>query len=195
VDSLNCFPETRITGNGEVSKIVTGRGVTTFRDAARYIFEMPYGYNSSKENGLILFEENRGSCTTKHAAFVMLAEELGIPVFKHIGIYAMTEEIVTGTGEICTKYGLPFIPMLHCFLVYGEYRVDLTEGNNNGKNCPIDDFIHDEQVIANVQPKEEYMILKKTLREIVIPDLDGIDERTLLKAREEGLVILKNAIK
>ena len=35
--------------------------------------------------------------------------------------------------------------MIHCFLIYDSYRVDLTEGNNNGKNHSIEEFpVHRE---------------------------------------------------
>ena len=82
---------------------------------------------------MILFKEKLGSCTTKHAVIATLAEESGLPIKKAIGIYAMTEEIVTGAGNILDSFGLPCVPMLHCFLVYRDHRVNLTEGNDNGK--------------------------------------------------------------
>jgi len=46
---------------------------------------------------------------------------------------AMTEDIVTGTQPIRANYNLPHIPMVHCFLVYQDFRVDLTEDNQNEK--------------------------------------------------------------
>ena len=46
---------------------------------------MPYGYNSDRDDLLILFREGFGSCTTKHAVIATLAGELGLPVVKNIG--------------------------------------------------------------------------------------------------------------
>ncbi|MCK7515680.1 MAG: hypothetical protein MZV70_74685 [Desulfobacterales bacterium] len=95
---------------------------------------------------MILFKEKMGTCTTKHAVIATLAAELGLPITRGVGIYAMTEAIVTGTDKILAEYGLPYVPMIHCFLEYGNYRVDLTEGNRNGKNRPIDDFLYTDRV-------------------------------------------------
>ncbi len=54
----------------------------------------------------------------------------------------MTEALVTGTSKILECYQLPYVPMVHCFLVFENHRVDLSEGNRNGKNGPIDDLLY-----------------------------------------------------
>ena len=122
-----------------------------------------------------------------------LAEELGLPVEKNIGIYAMTEEIVTGTGEILKAFNLPYIPMVHCFLVYAHYRVDLTEGNRNGKNCGIDQFLHTAEVTPNITAKDEYRLYRTALKEHVLvrQEFQGINIKRILQAREKGLERLK----
>jgi hypothetical protein len=142
---------------------------------------------------MILFKEKMGSCTTKHAVIATLAAELGLPTEKAIGIYAMTEEIVKGAGTILDRYGLPYVPMLHCFLVYGDHRVDLTEGNNNGKKRSIVGFLYTEKVIPNISAKDEYLLYRKALSDFILikNELKGIDLKKILKAREEGLALLK----
>jgi hypothetical protein len=134
-----------------------------------------------------------GTCTTKHAVIGTLAAELNIPIAKHIGIYRMTEQVVTGTDKILVKYNLPYIPMLHCFLVYDRYRVDLTEGNDNGKNCAIDGFLYTEKVLPNIAGKDEYLLYRKALKEkiLLLADLQGADLKRVLRAREEGIILLK----
>lgn len=54
-------------------------------------------------------------------------------------------------------YGLSFIPQIHCFLEYQLYRVDLTEGNCNGKNKTIEDynFLVRVKPDLNTQEKED----------------------------------------
>jgi hypothetical protein len=79
----------------------------------------------------------------------------------------MTEEIVTGTNEILAKYNLPYVPMVHCFLVCGEYRIDLSEGNNNGKNRPIEDFLYTQRVEPNISAKDEYLLYRKALKDYI----------------------------
>jgi len=143
-----------------------------------------------------VFKEKLGSCTTKHAVIATLAAELGLPIKKNVGIYAMTEEIVTGAGKIVDKYGLPYVPMLHCFLVSGDHKADLTEGNNNGKNRAIDDFLYTQKVIPNISAKEEYLLYGKALKDHILTkkELQGIDLKRVLHAREEGLVLLRASI-
>jgi hypothetical protein len=168
-----------------------------FLEACRYVHDLPYGYNSDRDDLMILFKEKMGSCTTKHAVIATLAAELQLQIEKSIGIYAMTEELVTGTQHILEKYEVPYVPMVHCFLVYQGYRVDLSEGNRNGKNGPIDNFLYTEKVAANISGKDEYLLYRKALKDHILPreELYGKDLKTVLKAREEGLSLLRSKIK
>lgn len=193
MDKFTVFPNAVIKTGGPVSDKFLSLGINGFIDACRYVHELPYGYNSNRDDLMILFKEKLGSCTTKHAVIATLAEESGLSIEKAIGIYAMTEEIVTGTGKILDRYGLPYVPMLHCFLVYGEHRVDLTEGNNNGKKRSIEDFLYTQKVIPNISAKDEYLLYRKALIEYILieNELKGIDLKSILKAREEGLALLK----
>ena len=88
-----------------------------------------------------------------HAVIATLAAESGLRIEKEIGIYAMTEGLVEGTGKILDKYRLPYLPMVHCFLVHGNHRVDLTEGNHNGKKGPIEDFLYTKKVVRIFPPR------------------------------------------
>ncbi len=193
MDKLTVFPDGPISGSGVISQKFLELDIHSFQDACRYVHHLPYGYNSDKDDLMILFKEAMGTCTTKHAVIGTLAAELDIPIEKNIGIYRMTEKIVTGTDAILKKYALPYFPMLHCFLVYDRYRVDLTEGNNNGKNCAIDEFLHTEKVIPNIAGKDEYLLYRKALKEKILPldELQGVDMKRVLHAREEGLLLLK----
>jgi len=193
MDKLSVFPNVAIRASGPVSNKFLSMGIDGFIDACRFVHELPYGYNSDRDDLMILFKEKLGSCTTKHAVIATLAAESGLPIKRAIGIYPMTDALVTGTGKILVKYGLPYVPMLHCFLVYGEHRVDLTEGNNNGKNRSIEDFLYTETVIANISEKDEYRLYRKALKDRILTksELNGIDLKRILYAREEGLALLK----
>jgi hypothetical protein len=196
MDRIARLPDRPIEGSGPMSGKFLESGVKTFAAACRRVREMPYGYNSDRDDPATLFKENKGSCTTKHAAIALLAEELELPVFKKIGIYAMTEEIVTGTGEILRKHNLPYIPMVHCFLASGEVRVDLTEGNDNGKNRPIDEFLFTEKVDANISAKDEYLLYRKALKEHVLSrnEFEDANLKSVLHAREDGIALLKSKV-
>jgi hypothetical protein len=181
---------------GLVSERFLDLGIQSFLDACRFVHDLPYGYNTDRDDPMILFKENKGTCTTKHAVVATLAQELDLPIEKNLGIYAMTEEIVTGTKKILIKYNLPFVPMIHCFLAYGENKVDLTEDNLNGKNRSIEEFLFTQQVEPNISAKDEYLLFRMVLNDHIRhrPELKGTDMRLILHAREEGLQLLKNNV-
>ena len=159
--------------------------------------QLPYGYNSDRDDLMTLFTEEMGSCTTKHAVIASLAEELELPIVKSIGIYAMTEKIVSGTDRILNKYALPYLPMVHCFLEYENCRVDLTEGNHNGKNRSLESFLYTQRVVPNISAKDEYLLNRQTLKEKVLNDdeMQGVQLKQVLQAREEGIELLKSKVK
>ena len=190
------MPDKPLSKNGVISAKFLSLGINRFIDACRYVHILSYGYNTNRDDLMILFKENRGTCTTKHAVIATLAEELDLPVKKNIGIYAMTEDIVTDTNKILAKYSLPYVPMVHCFLVYGEYRVDLSDGNKNGKKRSIEDFLFTRQVEPNISAKDEYLIFREALKNYILKrkEMSKVDITQILHAREEGLKLLKHNI-
>ncbi len=108
----------------------------------------------------------------------------------------MNEEIVTGINHILEKYHLPYLPMIHCFLIYHSFRVDLTEGNNNGKNHSIEKLLYTEKVIPNISEKDEYILYKKALKNhiLVKNEMDGITMIDVLHARTEGIALLRSKV-
>ena len=193
MEKYSVLPDKPITEAGPVTKKFLELGIESFHTACRYVHELPYGYNSNREDVMILFQENKGSCTTKHGVIATLAEEIDLPIGKTVGIYALTEDIVTGADQILSKYALPYLPMIHCFLESGDRRVDLTEGNNNGKNKPLDEFLYTEKVDPMISGKDEYMIYRRVLKDDILQRgaMKGIDLRRILYAREEALKLLK----
>ena len=193
MDGLKVLPDKAIAGAGPVSMRFLRLGIKSFQEACRWVHALPYGYNSDRDDLMILFKEKMGTCTTKHAVIATLAAELGLPVTRGVGIYAMTEAIVTGTDKILAECSLPYVPMIHCFLEFGNCRVDLTEGNCNGKNRPIDNFLYTDRVAAAISAKDEYMIYRRALSEVILKrdELKGADIKRILHAREEGLKLLK----
>lgn len=196
MDSYDKLPDAEIIPVGEFSKNFLDLGIKTFKEACNYVHDIDYGYNTNYEDKMIFFKEKRGTCTSKHAVIAGLAQELNIPLFKHICVYKFIEEITTGVDKILKQYEIPYVPMVHCFLVYENYRFDLTEGNRNGKKIPINECIHSERVDPFISRKDEYFLFKKVLKEIILPskEMEGITEKTILKARAKGLKLLTNCI-
>ncbi|MFW9949722.1 MAG: hypothetical protein ACFFKA_06315 [Candidatus Thorarchaeota archaeon] len=196
MDSYSKIPEAEIKPVGEISRKLLSLGIKSFRETCEYIHDIEYGYNTNYEDRMILFKENKGTCTTKHAIIAGLARELEIPLYKYVGVYKFTEGVSSGANEILRKYKVPYVPMVHCFLVYKDFRFDLTENNCNGKNTTIEEFIHEEKVDPFISRKDEYLILKKVIKKNILPskEMEGIKERSILKAREEAITLLKENV-
>jgi len=196
MDPWTTFPNADLTSAGAVGNHFLELGITTFHGACEYIHRLPYGYNSDRDDVMILFKEQMGTCTTKHAVAATLAVELGLAVVKHVGIYAMTEAVVTGTEAILARFELPYVPMAHCFLVDQAHQVDLTEGNRNGKNCAIDHFLFTARVSPTISAKEEYLLYREALTRhiLLLPEMNRVPIKRVLHAREAGLSLLKSNI-
>ena len=176
MDPYSVFPDPKIDPRGDIAKKFMDLGIASFGAACAYVHNLPYGYNSNRDDIMVLFKEGHGSCTTKHAVIATLARELGLAIEKNIGIYAMTEELVTGTAAILGARALPYLPMIHCFLAYDRFRVDLTEGNANGKNGPIDQLLYSAPVDPNISAKQEYLIYRNALKD-TITTVSGLDRK------------------
>ena len=61
MDHYRNFPDAAINGGGVIASGFVKLGITGFRDACRHVNEMPYGYNSNRDDLLILFKEGKGS--------------------------------------------------------------------------------------------------------------------------------------
>jgi hypothetical protein len=193
MNNYTIFPNKKIKASRRVSDQFLKLGIETFIDACRFVYRLPYGYNSDRDDLMILFKEKFGTCSTKHAIIATLAAEIDLPIHRMMGIYPMTEEIVAGAGGILVNYGLPYVPMIHCFLSHGDHRVDLTEGNHNGKKRAIDTFLYTAQVVPTISAKDEYLLYRTALKESIIgrSEMAGAALKDVLHAREEGLALLK----
>lgn len=196
MEPFTVFADKEIQAAGIISNIFMEMKIRSFHGACDYVHQMPYGYNADRDSLMSLFEDGKGTCTTKHAVIATLASELGLPVGKRIGIYAMTDDLVTGTEAILRQHNLPYLPMVHCFLSDGTRRVDLTQGNANGKNGPIDEFLHTATAEANISAKEEYLLYRNAVKDRILKrkELQAVQLKTVLQAREEGLALLKSKI-
>ena len=193
MEKWTVLPDAGISDAGSISSQFRALGILSFQAACAYVHQLPYGYNSDRDDPMILFKESKGTCTTKHAAIAALAAELNLDVTKQVGIYAMTEAIVAHTDDILARFNLPYLPMLHCFLVHANHRVDLTEGNRNGKKCGIKDFLFTAPVAPHISAKDEYLLYRNALKERILNQgaLEGKPIKTILQAREAGLALLK----
>ena len=183
MDPINVLPDVELQTRGSISEQCLQRGLTTFHQACHWVKALPYGPNSNKEDSLILFEEGCGTCTTKHGAIARLASAHNLPVSKHLGFYRLNDDIVTGVNAILVPHGLDFIPQIHCFLGYKEYRVDLTQGNCNGKNKTIEDYDFVVPVEPDLTEEQHQAIYRDYLQRYysIHPQLVTLGEEKVLE--------------
>lgn len=148
MNTIESFPNKEIELKGPISQKFIEKGINKFHEACQWIKNLPYGYNSDKNDPYIIFKENKGICTTKHAVIGLLAQEIGLPISKFLGFYKLNDEIITGIGEILDSFRLEYIPQIHCFLGFKTIFIDLTEGNCTGKNKQLENF----DLILRVKP-------------------------------------------
>lgn len=189
---ITTLPNPTIQPQGPISKLFLEQGITTFQTACAHVKAMTYGPNSDNQNSLILFEENQGTCTTKHGAIARLAQELDLPIYKNLGFYRLNDSIVNDISPILSPHNLNFIPQIHCFLEFTSSdgtanRIDLTEGNCNGKNKTIEDYdfvIRVQPDLTHQQHETYYREHLAKYRELA-PDLQRFTDEQVLDLLEE----------
>jgi len=155
MDSINVLPKEPLIPCGPVTKELLKREFSNFREVCFWIKEQPYGYNTYADPVFALLKEGFGTCKSKHGLAAACAEELGLPVRKCLGIYLLNRTIVPEIEKILQSSTIGEIPASHCFLTFGPYRVDLTEGNCNGKSTPIDSYLYIQEINPATTDEEE----------------------------------------
>lgn len=140
-------PEFEITANCQISIAFTARGIHTFSKAAEFVKEMAYGRNADKNNLLSVLNDNCGTCSTKHALLSMLAAENRFQDIKLIiGLYKMNSSNTPEIARILLEKNLPYIPEAHCYLKFGEQRLDMTNSTSTTADF-VDDLIEEIEIL------------------------------------------------
>jgi hypothetical protein len=149
MESWPILPEAPLNAPGSASEAFRQIGCGSYRSAARYLHELPFGRNADRANFQLVLSERRGTCSTKHALLAAVALEQNLPVALTIGIYDMTDANTPGVGRVLSAHGLESIPEAHCYLGYGGRRVDITRSGVSAQRS-IDRF-HEEWTIEPSQ--------------------------------------------
>ncbi len=189
MNKIEQLPNKEFDASGPIGGKFVELGIGDFHRACRWVRDLPYGYNSTDADPAIIFAEGRGTCATKHGAVAALAREIGLNVDKILGFYRLTDEIIPGTGKILEKYGLTYIPQIHCFLSFRTTFVDLTEGNCHGKKKQLDEFDATFKVKPGLSETEKLEYYKLGL------DYYLMNDKELAKFTKDDLIdILKECI-
>lgn len=133
------LPDFDIIKDDKLSTLFVSNGCRTFHQAASYIKQLPYGRNNDKDDVLSVLKEHIGTCSTKHVILKRLADTYGQHDIKlMMGIFKMDGKYAPTIKPILDKYGLPYIPEAHNYLIFNGRRIDCT----NKRSRP-EDFEHD----------------------------------------------------
>ena len=146
--TAEALPAVRLGTAGPTTAAFVERGISRFRDAARFIASLPYGRNSNRSDHLAVLRENRGTCSTKHSLLARLAQEQNLPIALCIGIYEMDGLNTPGVGAVLEEHGLTSIPEAHCYLKRGSKRFDVTLTGGNVAREPIDRVFVEVEISA-----------------------------------------------
>jgi|HubBroStandDraft_5_1064220.scaffolds.fasta_scaffold509578_1 hypothetical protein len=178
--SWECLEPKILSRGGPVTTAFLHAGLADFRSAAQWVCSLPYGRNSDPNAQLIVFTEGRGTCSTKHALIRRLAIEQRLDVALSIGIYEMTAQNTPGVGAVLEKYDLKALPEAHCYLRFGQKRVDLTRFSVRPPTEGISSFLHEEDIepeqIGSYKIKlhRQFLSLWMTRRETIGYNLDEL---------------------
>ena len=56
MEHYSVFPDKPIAGGGLLVRTFLSIGIESFQEACRYVHELPYGYNSDRDDLMILFK-------------------------------------------------------------------------------------------------------------------------------------------
>ena len=106
MESFSILPDAPLAAAGPDSEAIRRIGCATFRGAARWLHELPYGRNTDRAEFRLVLAEHRGTCSTKHALLAAVAAEQDLPVSLTIGIYDMSEANTPRVGRVLAAHGL-----------------------------------------------------------------------------------------
>jgi hypothetical protein len=145
MQSLDALPHFPLRPADGVTVPFLAMGVRDFYEAARYVYQLPYGRTSERANFRQVLTEGYGTCSTKHALLAQLALEQGVVVALTLGIYEMTEANTPGVGPILAQYSLSALPEAHCYLTHNRIRIDITRAGVEPAE-PITHFLYEEPI-------------------------------------------------
>ncbi len=142
-------PDFEVKPKGKISEAFLKNGILTFRQATKFIQNLPYGRNSNKNDLASLFTDNCGTCSTKHAILKQLAEENNFTnIILICGLFRMSSQNTPEIASTLNKHGLDFIPEAHNYLKYKNQILDFTKPDANAIDF-IDDLIEEIEILPH----------------------------------------------
>jgi phosphoglycolate phosphatase-like HAD superfamily hydrolase len=142
-------PDFEVKPKGKISEAFLKNGVSTFKQATKFIQNLPYGRNSNKNDLASLFTDNCGTCSTKHAILKQLADENNFTdIILLCGLFRMSSLNTPEISSTLNKHGLVFIPEAHNYLKYKNQILDFTKPDADAIDF-IDDLIEEIEILPH----------------------------------------------
>lgn len=142
-------PDFEVKSKGKISEAFLKNGILTFRQATKFIQNLPYGRNPNKNDLTTLFTDNCGTCSTKHAILKQLADENNfIDIILICGLFRMSSQNTPEISSTLNKHGLVFIPEAHNYLKYKNQILDFTKPDAKAIDF-IDDLIEEIEILPH----------------------------------------------
>jgi phosphoglycolate phosphatase-like HAD superfamily hydrolase len=142
-------PDFEVKPKGKISEAFLKNGILTFRQATKFIQNLPYGRNPIKNDLTTLFTDNCGTCSTKHAILKQLAVENNFAdIILICGLFRMSSHNTPEISSTLNKHGLDFIPEAHNYLKYKNQILDFTKTDANAIDF-IDDLIEEIEILPH----------------------------------------------
>ncbi|MBI3327868.1 MAG: hypothetical protein HYZ81_14350 [Nitrospinae bacterium] len=175
--SWDALPPVSLKPAGPVAADLMAQGITDFREAGRYLQELPYGRTADRADFRAVLREGRGTCSTKHALLAALAQEQELAVVLTLGVYEMHERNTPGVGVVLARYGLASIPEAHCYLTYEGTRIDITRSDTDPTE-PITRFLHEEAIVPEQIGDYKVMLHRQYIRDWVANHAEVVGGRS-----------------
>lgn len=125
------LPDFNISAAGKLSDVCLAYGLLTFKQLINFVWELPYGRNTNKNDLTTVFTDGCGTCGTKHALLKQVAIEQGVDGIRLMtGLFRMNGTNTPAVAKRLKENGLAFIPEAHCYLVYKGRRFDFTKAGS-----------------------------------------------------------------
>ncbi|HVN29836.1 MAG TPA: hypothetical protein VMT64_15175 [Candidatus Binataceae bacterium] len=187
--SWDALPSKALEACGEASAQFIALGIEDYRDAARFVNQLPYGRNADRADFRLVIPEHRGTCSTKHALLAALAIEQHLPVHLTLGIYEMSERNTPGVGAVLDSHSLKFVPEAHCYLMYDAKRIDVTRSAASPTEA-IARFLHEETITPPQIGEYKVGMHQRFMREWVARTMPQRSWEQVWKIREECIAAL-----
>jgi hypothetical protein len=142
------LPDVSLIRRGLCTAAARAQGCHTYREAASFVWRLPYGRTSSRADLGLVLKEGQGTCSSKHGFLKALAVEQRLRIGLVLGFFEMTEANTPGVGPVLEAHGVASVLEAHCFLAVHGHSIDLTmpPGSPAGVNRR---FLHREFISAS----------------------------------------------